>query len=282
MPPILVIDSDPGTRAILVHAVEGLGEVDQAPTGADALRLLAAKPFAVVLLDLHVRPLDGFVILRTLAARDGPNRQTPVYAIATDQAEQARALRERAVFALIKPVNGATVTNLVDAWLRKTSTDEGPPSSTARAKGSTLPPRTGQPGGHPQTVGPSGRTTPPLRPSLPPLVPAPSLLPPPTGRSVTPMPGSSRPSPAMPRSVTPPPGSTPAPPATITSTPPQRTRSLTPSADSTKPPVPSDAPESPAGGHPQAPGTSPAPRNLTPAPASAARVPKPPPSSPGS
>jgi two-component system, chemotaxis family, chemotaxis protein CheY len=144
MASILVIDSDPGPRAVLVHAIEALGEIEQATNGADALRLLATKKFSIVLLDLHVRPLDGFVILRTLAARGGPNKQTPIYAIAADVAEQARALREHAVFALIKPVNPSTVATLVEAGLRKGSApppDDSPPASVGKT--STFPPPLG-------------------------------------------------------------------------------------------------------------------------------------------
>ncbi len=139
MAAILVIDSEPGTRAAIVHAIQALGEIEEAANGADALRLLAAKKFALVILDLHVRPLDGFVILRTLAAKGGPNKATPVYVIAADQAEQARAIKEHhAVFALTKPVKIPTVVNLVDAGLRKMA--QAAQASEQRPNTSTIPP----------------------------------------------------------------------------------------------------------------------------------------------
>lgn len=182
MPSILVIDSDPVQRAALAHALGPLGELVQAASGLDALRLLASRKFALVLIDLHVRPLDGFVILRTLAAKPGPNQETPVYALAADAAEQSRALRERAVFALIKPFAMSTVTTLVEVGLRKPAevSEEGdasprPPSAHAAGPGSAPPPaaapRSPAPPRPAAAPAPS-RPVPPPSPSRPGLDPA--------------------------------------------------------------------------------------------------------------
>ncbi len=100
----------------------------------EALRLLATKKFTLILLDLHVRLIDGFVILHTLGAKPGPNKDTPVYVMSADVSEHSRlrALREHAVFVLNKPVSISTVTNLVDAGLKKASM----PPSEGRPEGS--------------------------------------------------------------------------------------------------------------------------------------------------
>ena len=76
MTSILIVDDDPTIRAMFGRALQSLGEVEQAANGADALRLLGSKKYSVVLLDLHMPVIDGFVILHTLATKPGPNRET--------------------------------------------------------------------------------------------------------------------------------------------------------------------------------------------------------------
>ena len=119
MPNILVIDSDSVQRAALVRALDGLGTIEQTGSGLDALRLLASKKFTVILIDLQVRPVDGFVLLRMLATKDGPNKESLVYALAADAAERERALHDHAVFVLMKPLALPTVKVLVEAGVNK-------------------------------------------------------------------------------------------------------------------------------------------------------------------
>jgi CheY-like chemotaxis protein len=118
---ILLVDADAAVRASFGQALRPLGTVEVAATGADALRLLSMRKFSVVLLDLQLPLIDGFVVLRTLAARSGPNKETPVYAMTTDGSEQIRqrALREHAVYVMTKPVPIATLITLVDSALQK-------------------------------------------------------------------------------------------------------------------------------------------------------------------
>src|SRR6185437_7123988 len=110
-------------RAMFARALASLGEVEQAGGGAEALRLLSAKKFGIVLLDLHMPIVDGFVVLHTLGTKPGPNRDTPIYVITADVSEHARirALTDRAVFLLTKPVPIATLTALVDSVLKKSA-----------------------------------------------------------------------------------------------------------------------------------------------------------------
>lgn len=118
---ILIVDDDPTIRAMFTRALSGLGPIDVAANGGEALRQLAAKKYALVLLDLHMPVMDGFVVLHTLSARPGLNKDTPIYVVTADMSEQARirALRRHAVFFLTKPVPLATLTTLVDAALKK-------------------------------------------------------------------------------------------------------------------------------------------------------------------
>ena len=121
MSTILIVDDDPTIRAMFARALKALGEIDQAGNGAEAMRLLSSKKFSVVLLDLHMPVIDGFVILHTLASKPGPNRDTPVYVITADISEQARvrALQRHAVFFLTKPVPIGTLMALVESTLKK-------------------------------------------------------------------------------------------------------------------------------------------------------------------
>ena len=123
MSTILIVDDDPTIRAMFARALQEKGEIDQAANGADALRLLGAKKYSVMLLDLHMPVVDGYVILQTLATKPGPNRETPIYIITADVSDQARirALRRHAVFFLTKPVPIATLVALVDSTLRKSA-----------------------------------------------------------------------------------------------------------------------------------------------------------------
>jgi CheY-like chemotaxis protein len=120
---ILIVDDDLTIRAMFSRALKALDEIETAGNGADALRLLGARKYGVVLLDLHMPVIDGFVILHTLGNKPGPNRDTPVFVVTADMSEQARirALRRHAVFLLTKPVPIATLVGLVDAALKKSA-----------------------------------------------------------------------------------------------------------------------------------------------------------------
>jgi CheY-like chemotaxis protein len=130
---ILIVDDDPTIRSMFARALKALGDIEQAANGADALRLLGAKKYSIVLLDLHMPVIDGFVILHTLASKPGPNRETPIYVIAADTSDQARirALRRHAVFLLTKPVPIGTLTALVESTLKKAAARAGAASQLA-------------------------------------------------------------------------------------------------------------------------------------------------------
>jgi CheY-like chemotaxis protein len=130
MASILIIDDDPTIRAMFARALKPYGDVETAGNGADALRALGSKKYGVVLVDLHMPVIDGFVLLQTLATKPGPNKDTPVFVITADTSEQARvkALRRHAVFLLTKPVPIASLTSLVESALKKAAARAPAPS----------------------------------------------------------------------------------------------------------------------------------------------------------
>jgi CheY-like chemotaxis protein len=131
MPPILIVDDDSTIRTMFSRALAGLGEIETASNGGEALRMLGAKKYALVLLDLHMPVIDGFVVLQALASKPGLNKDTPVFVITADMSEQARvrALKRNAVFFLTKPVAIATLTMLVESELKKAAKAAEKPTS---------------------------------------------------------------------------------------------------------------------------------------------------------
>ena len=117
----LVVDDDPSIRVLFARALTPMGEVDQAAGGFEALRNLAARPYDLIVLDVHMPVIDGFQVLKILAAKPGPNRETPVCVITADVSERARvkALELSVVFFMTKPLRLATLTELVQGILQK-------------------------------------------------------------------------------------------------------------------------------------------------------------------
>ena len=71
---LLVVDDNPVNRKLAVAFVQRLGwQVEQAEAGAEALRLLAARPFDMVLLDISMPQMSGEEVLAHI-------RQTPALA----------------------------------------------------------------------------------------------------------------------------------------------------------------------------------------------------------
>jgi DNA-binding response OmpR family regulator len=121
MASILLVDSDATLRAAFAEALRPLGEVVAAPTGADGLRLLATRRFDLILLEPKLPLIDGFMILRMLVSRPGPNKGVPLLVVTSDTSEdmRARAMAEHARFVLTKPVSMETLFALCDATLHR-------------------------------------------------------------------------------------------------------------------------------------------------------------------
>ncbi len=65
---VLVVDDDPGIRALLRRALESQGhEVAVAPTGMEGLRRALSDDFGLIILDLGLPDLPGLAVLSALA-----------------------------------------------------------------------------------------------------------------------------------------------------------------------------------------------------------------------
>jgi CheY-like chemotaxis protein len=131
---LLIVDDDTEIRAMFVRALRSLGEIEEAGGGAQALRVLSAREFDCIVLDLHMPSVDGFAVLEALASKPGPNRDTPIFVVTADDSDQARlrALRQHAVFLLSKPVNLGTLSSLVRSALEKRASRSSPPAKAKK------------------------------------------------------------------------------------------------------------------------------------------------------
>jgi signal transduction histidine kinase/CheY-like chemotaxis protein len=82
---LLAVDDNAVNLTVLDQLLSSLGhQVAKAASGSEALDLLEAQPFDLVLLDIQMPGLSGDEVLRRHRARPGPNRATPVIALTAD------------------------------------------------------------------------------------------------------------------------------------------------------------------------------------------------------
>jgi len=116
---ILVVDDDPSNRSLLVRRLARDGHrVAEADNGEHALRLLAAEPFDVVLLDLLMPGMNGFEVLRAIKA-DPSLRELRVLMVSGQQETQGvlRCIEAGAEDYLPKPVDAILLDARIHACL---------------------------------------------------------------------------------------------------------------------------------------------------------------------
>jgi CheY-like chemotaxis protein len=117
MPSILIVDDDPVIRALFADTLRPQADVESAPSGMEALRKIGARPFDLILLDLLMPVVDGFMVLKVLAEKPGPNQSTPIVVITGDRSEKTRArasAMKNVRFVLPKPIELETLQSLVE------------------------------------------------------------------------------------------------------------------------------------------------------------------------
>ena len=121
-PALLVVDDNEDNRFTLTERLkrEGYGNVACASNGREALELLAARPFDLVLLDITMPEMDGYQVLEHLKA-DTTLRNIPVVMIsAVDEIDSvARCIGLGAEDYLAKPFNAVLLRARVAACLEK-------------------------------------------------------------------------------------------------------------------------------------------------------------------
>lgn len=119
---ILVVDDDPAARRILVLLLESTGEVFEASSGAEALRLIAAERPRLMLLDMSMPGLSGLDVLK--AAQGGDAAMTILMlTCATDMELAKRALELGAEEFITKPFDCEHLKEKVKRCLEVSSGD---------------------------------------------------------------------------------------------------------------------------------------------------------------
>jgi two-component system chemotaxis response regulator CheY len=81
---ILAADDSPSMRDMVRMSLSSAGfEVISAADGEEALRLAAATPFDLILLDVNMPVRDGFQVIRALRA-EAQYRHTPILMLTTE------------------------------------------------------------------------------------------------------------------------------------------------------------------------------------------------------
>lgn len=114
-PTILVVDDTPQNLAVMRDLLEGHYQVKLAPNGARALKIAAATPPDLILLDVMMPDMDGYEVCRRLKA-DPATHGIPVIFLTArgEAADQYRGLELGAVDYIIKPISPP----IVEARLR--------------------------------------------------------------------------------------------------------------------------------------------------------------------
>ncbi len=85
---ILVVEDSDATRSFVCEALEDAGfDIKEASGGFQAIQLLAAESFDLVITDINMPELTGLEVIRYCRAR---HPDLPVVVISTDRAEEDR------------------------------------------------------------------------------------------------------------------------------------------------------------------------------------------------
>ncbi|MFO1114968.1 MAG: response regulator [Beijerinckiaceae bacterium] len=116
--PILVVDDYQTMVRIICNLLKQIGyeNVDQASNGAQALEMIKAKPYGLVISDWNMQPMTGFELLQKLR-HDPAHADTPfIMVTAESKTDNVIAARKAGVSSyIVKPFNAATLKAKIDA-----------------------------------------------------------------------------------------------------------------------------------------------------------------------
>jgi diguanylate cyclase (GGDEF)-like protein/PAS domain S-box-containing protein len=114
---ILIVDDDPIAIKVLRKALESMGEIRYATSGAEALTRLAETQDDVVLLDVNMPEMDGFEVCRVMQ-QDYPEIPVIFLTAENDFANEIRAMDSGAQDFISKPINPPVVRARVAVHLK--------------------------------------------------------------------------------------------------------------------------------------------------------------------
>lgn len=134
---ILVAEDDGINQKVILQQLDVLGyAAEVAGNGMEALQLWRKGNYALLLTDLHMPDMDGYVLAETIRREEGGRRRMPILAL-TANALRGEASRAKAVGMdeyLTKPVTLRLLKAALERWLPQTSEK---PVATAMAPSST-------------------------------------------------------------------------------------------------------------------------------------------------
>ncbi len=123
---VLVVDDHEINRRAMSLMLEPLSaEVTLAASGGEALSLLAARAFDVVLMDVHMPDMSGPEAVMRLRLAAGPNRQVPVIAVtgATEESDIQACLAAGMTDWVAKPIDAGQLYDALARQLESAGTD---------------------------------------------------------------------------------------------------------------------------------------------------------------
>jgi CheY-like chemotaxis protein len=123
---VLVVDDHEINRRALSLMLAPVGaNIASASSGHEALSLLAARPFDVVLMDVHMPDMSGKDAVMRLRLALGPNRRTPVIAVtgATEEADIESCLASGMNDWVAKPIDAGQLFAALERQLARREAD---------------------------------------------------------------------------------------------------------------------------------------------------------------
>jgi len=135
---VLVLDDNATNRAVLHDLLGGWGcEVEEAHDGAEALEMLAAGDYALVVSDMHMPEMDGAQFVRAIREREHPGQRLPVVLLSSSGHELASDATRLFDAVLSKPVRTGplreTIVSLVSVSTARQVSSDSPVASTSLA-----------------------------------------------------------------------------------------------------------------------------------------------------
>jgi len=115
---ILIVDDCCDTGNVLCELLTWMGyeSVSSATDGKALLKMDAANPYSLILLDMHMPGLDGLEVMRRLRSNQ-TTCSVPVIAISGDQRYRTVAIEAGAYAFLLKPFNQGELETMISSAL---------------------------------------------------------------------------------------------------------------------------------------------------------------------
>jgi CheY-like chemotaxis protein len=107
-PPLLLVEDHPINQKLALVLLQRLGfAVELASDGAQGVAMAAARPYALILMDVQMPVMNGFDATRAIRAGAGPNAATPIIALTANamQSDKDMCLEAGMNDFLTKPFN---------------------------------------------------------------------------------------------------------------------------------------------------------------------------------